>query len=194
MNVLERIASYYSEKCNRKNEVLKECTLLAPEIFRILRSKYPYVGDIRIMNFGWIFRVVVQNKDNSGIWDTFVFPMNNLDYEFEDSPVVAFNNKLKAYMDWDREMENALYHMIKDNYQFLNRFLYKHGYTFNITNHIYQGDKYITFCTNGYDYVAIDCVKKEIIDIQFYDDFQVEMLEEKWENINNFNWDNLKRI
>jgi len=194
MNILERIADYYTKKCARKKEVLKECTLVAPEIFKILRSKFPYLGDIRILNFGWTFSVRINNRDNDALWGGFTFPTESL-YEFKGSPsIVAFNNKLKVYADWDHDMENALYYMIKDNYQFLNRFLYKNGYTFNITNHIYQGDKYITFCTNGYDYVVIDCVKKEIIDIQSYNDFQAEMLEEKWRRINSFDWDNLKRI
>ena len=194
MNILDRIANYYSKKCFRKNGVFNECKELSLEIFRILRSKYSYLGDIKITNFGWNFRIVVKYKDDSD-WYTYVFPSVDIDSDFEDSPsIVAFNNKLKVYADWDREMENALYYMIKDNYQFLNRFLYKNGYTFNITNHIYRGDKYITFCTNGYDYITIDCVKKEIIDIQSYNDFQAEMLEEKWESINNFDWNNLKRI
>jgi hypothetical protein len=195
MDVLERIASYYSKKCNRKNEVLKECTLLAPEIFRILRSKYPYLGDIRIMNFGWTFSVRINNKDNSDLWGGFVFPMNNLDYEFEDCPeIIAFNNKLKAYMDWDYEMDNMLYHKIKDNYQYLDRFLYSQGYMFNICSHLYDGGKNLILCTNGNDYITIDCIEKKIVEIKSYEELNAEVLGEKWEKINSFDWDNLKRI
>lgn len=194
MNILDRIASYYNKKCNRKNEVLKEATLVAPEIFKILRSKFPYLGDIRILNYGWTFSVRINNKDNSDLWGGFVFPTESL-YDFKDSSnIVAFNNKLKAYSDWDHDMDNMLYHKIKDNYAYLNRFLYAQGYIFNISNYVYRGDEYLTLCTNGNDYVTIDCIEKKIINIQSYKDFQAEMLEEKWERINNFDWDNLKRI
>ena len=195
MNILDRIVSYYNKKCARKNEVLKECTSLAPEIFRILRSKYPYVGDIRILNYGWTFSVRINNKDNSDLWGGFVFPMNNLDYEFEDCPeIIAFNNKLKAYADWDHEMDNMLYHKIKDNYLYLDRFLYKYGYIYNLNSHLYMGDKYLILCTNGNDYITIDCIERKIVNIQSYEELNAEMLEEKWESINNFDWDNLKRI
>lgn len=195
MNILDRIVSYYNKKCNRKNEVLKGCALIGPKIFKILRNKYPYLGDMGILNFGWNFIVKINNKDNTSLWGVLVFPMDNLDFEFEDcSEIVAFNNKLKVYADWDYNMNNMLYHKIKDNYLYLNRFLYKHGYMYNITGHVYLDDKYLILCTNDNDYITIDCIKKKIVSIQSYEEFIAEMLEKKCKRINSFNWNNLKHI
>lgn len=195
MNILDRIASYYTKKCARKNEVLKECTLLAPKIFRILRNEYTYLGDIRVLNFGWTFQIQIMDRTNKNLWGRFVFPMDNLAFEFEDYPeIVAFNNKLKVYADWDHEMDIMLYHEIKDNYLYLDRFLYKYGYIYNVNSHLYMGDKYLVLCTNGNDYITIDCIEKKIVNIQSYEELNAEMLEEKWEKINSFDWDNLKRI
>ena len=180
-NILAQISTYYNSKKEKKNEVLKECASLSPEIFKVLRHKYPYLGDIKITQFGWIFRVVVKYKDGSD-WNTYVFPSEEINEEFEDnSEIIAFNNKVKAYADWDKEMDNRLYHKIKDSYLYLDRFLYAHGYKYNVCSHVYAGDKYLVLCTNGNDYVTVDCENKKI-EIQSFEDLQAEMFEEKLES------------